>query len=515
MNKFSIYILAFSFLFSTTNCVTFFTPKKQRNIVITSYDTGTDIILTNNQIRNRQEIISGNDSIVTTLKRDMIMKEVKIQKAGHKDKNDVIFQTKWNPVLLADIAVPFVGLIGFLIDGGGTKWKSYNKRYEFGPLEVLPYRKENQKYLFINETSVQIKEGDTIGTYFPKYKYYVKKKEGIKETSDENITYENTIFTEDLNNLLVDYHFTDTNNIIIPNNVNSLFINASIDKVNLSKVNTVVNGGSKMFYDLVLQMSWTFEDSYGNKLITKKTSSRSDRFSNEAEFEDIVYDALEYALIDLLKLSEVNELLTYSDLSNNINSEKETILIAKPKPGNSMKEHIKAGVTIKTQDGFGSGFLISSNGYIITNYHVTAPHKEVEVFLSDNKKLNGKVERFDPLHDLALIKISPTDIHSLPLNILKDINVGNEVYAIGTPENIELGQTISKGIISAERNSDGCVYIQTDASLNHGNSGGPLVNKEGLVLGVVNAGYKGIGIEGIGFAIPAYYIFERLNIKYK
>ncbi|MDQ5929263.1 MAG: serine protease Do, partial [Bacteroidota bacterium] len=93
------------------------------------------------------------------------------------------------------------------------------------------------------------------------------------------------------------------------------------------------------------------------------------------------------------------------------------------------------------------------------------------------------------------------------------VNSGDDIFVIGTPKTIELGQTISKGIISGYRENEGIKLLQTDASINGGNSGGPMITKAGKLIGIVNAKFSGIGIEGIGFAIPAEFLISSLNIK--
>jgi serine protease Do len=92
------------------------------------------------------------------------------------------------------------------------------------------------------------------------------------------------------------------------------------------------------------------------------------------------------------------------------------------------------------------------------------------------------------------------------------VELADKVYVLGTPADITLGQTISSGIISAQRNFFGRDYYQTDARLNGGNSGGALMNESGELIGVVCSKISGLGIEGVGFVIPAKYIFERLKI---
>ena len=172
-----------------------------------------------------------------------------------------------------------------------------------------------------------------------------------------------------------------------------------------------------------------------------------------------------------------------------------------------------------TSRSLGSGFIISDDGYILTNYHVVAGADEVKVKLSDSREFKATVKGWDDKLDLALVKISTKD--HLPVAKLGDSDkteVGEWVIAIGNP--FGLGQTVTAGIVSAKERVIGSGpyddYIQTDASINPGNSGGPLINTSGEVIGINTAIVA--GGQGIGFAIPinmAKNIISQLKEKGK
>jgi serine protease Do len=155
------------------------------------------------------------------------------------------------------------------------------------------------------------------------------------------------------------------------------------------------------------------------------------------------------------------------------------------------------------QQGVGSGFVISQDGYIVTNNHVVDDADQIKVKLSNGKEYAGKVVGRDPKTDLAVIKVEKTsDLHPLTLGNSEDLKVGSWVVAIGSPFGLE--QTVTAGIVSAKGRVIGSGpydnFIQTDASINPGNSGGPLVNMKGEVVGI-NTAIIPNG-QGIGFAIP-------------
>ncbi len=155
------------------------------------------------------------------------------------------------------------------------------------------------------------------------------------------------------------------------------------------------------------------------------------------------------------------------------------------------------------QRGIGSGFVISSDGYILTNNHVVEEADQIKVKLSNGNEYKGKVVGRDPKTDLALLKIEGApDLHPLNLGNSEEMKVGNWVVAVGSPFGLE--QTVTAGIVSAKGRVIGSGpydnFIQTDASINPGNSGGPLINMKGEVVGI-NTAIVAQG-QGIGFAIP-------------
>ena len=155
------------------------------------------------------------------------------------------------------------------------------------------------------------------------------------------------------------------------------------------------------------------------------------------------------------------------------------------------------------QQSLGSGFIISSDGYIVTNNHVVAEADEIKVKLYDDKEYDAKVVGTDPKTDLALIKVDAKGLAYLELGDSDSLEVGSWVVAIGSPFGLE--QTVTAGIVSAKGRIIGSGpyddFIQTDASINPGNSGGPLLNLAGEVVGI-NTAIVASG-QGIGFAIPS------------
>jgi S1-C subfamily serine protease len=165
------------------------------------------------------------------------------------------------------------------------------------------------------------------------------------------------------------------------------------------------------------------------------------------------------------------------------------------------------------QQALGSGFVIDKAGHIVTNYHVVQGARSVRVSFSDNESLKARIVGVDPSTDVAVLKVDASSraLTPLPLGNSDDVRVGDSVVAIGNP--FGLDRTVTSGIVSALQRPiqapNGFTIdhvIQTDAALNHGNSGGPLINAQGNVIGVnsqIETGSTGAqGNVGVGFAVP-------------
>jgi serine protease Do len=153
--------------------------------------------------------------------------------------------------------------------------------------------------------------------------------------------------------------------------------------------------------------------------------------------------------------------------------------------------------------GVGSGFIISSDGYVMTNHHVVEGADEIYVTLTDKRELRGKLIGSDQRTDVALVKIDATNLPKVNIGDSDKLRVGEWVLAIGSP--FGLDNTVTAGIVSAiaRETGDYLPFIQTDVAVNPGNSGGPLINVSGQVVGINSQIYSRTGgFMGISFAIP-------------
>jgi len=179
-----------------------------------------------------------------------------------------------------------------------------------------------------------------------------------------------------------------------------------------------------------------------------------------------------------------------------------------------VEDSIKSVVTIRTNVGQGAGFIITNEGYIVTNAHVLADEQgrltsDIKAVTHEQKIIDANFIGFDGELDIALLKISG-DYNELILGDSEDIQIGEKVIAIGNPLGLQF--SVSQGIVSAVHRpgiNKIEAYIQTDAALNPGNSGGPLINTQGKVIGINN--FKRGSGENLGFALESNYIEETIN----
>jgi serine protease Do len=160
------------------------------------------------------------------------------------------------------------------------------------------------------------------------------------------------------------------------------------------------------------------------------------------------------------------------------------------------------------REGQGSGVIVDQAGFILTNYHVVSGARSIEVQLSDGRRVQASVVGADDLTDLAVLKIELPDLIAAEWGDSDELEVGDLVWAVGSPFGFD--RSITFGIVSAKARRRGSLYqeyLQTDAAVNPGNSGGPLVNIKGEVVGI-NAAIVGPAYQGVSFAIPSNLAHE-------
>ena len=175
-----------------------------------------------------------------------------------------------------------------------------------------------------------------------------------------------------------------------------------------------------------------------------------------------------------------------------------------------VEDVVRSVVSIATDVSQGSGFFVHDDGYVVTNHHVIDGATQLSIFTSDNQVLGASLVGVDVSKDIALLKTDSTDYEGVQVADSENVQVGSKVIAIGNP--LGLSFTVTEGIVSATDRigpNGLAAYIQTDVSLNPGNSGGPLINKQGEVIGVNN--FKVADGESLGFALESDVLVETVN----
>lgn len=180
-----------------------------------------------------------------------------------------------------------------------------------------------------------------------------------------------------------------------------------------------------------------------------------------------------------------------------------------------LKDVLQSVLTIRAGGSVGSGVLISPDGWAITAGHVVSGVKEVIVRMYSGLEITAAVVRIDHQQDVALIRLPGRGYPSVRVATAGAPDVGTDVFAVGAPAGEDLAFSVTKGVISGFREWQGKRYIQTDAALNPGNSGGPLFTSDGSVIGVVSWKISAQGFEGIAFGVPIQALTERLRILWE
>ena len=493
-----------------TSCATILNPRHQKITIHTSSSDSKVYV-------NDQMVGTGKD-VTTKMKRNIEVKQVRIENDGFKPMYKVHFQDHKSALNILTW-VPF-GILFYppFFDMGDKAYDYPKELAATDKMLAIKKREDNEKYVYLKNTAFDVKKEDI--------KYNLVKHKNIKKTqkkpkdngkAKEDLKFDNTVFTDAVNEMLEKYNFVDTTNTIFKSKTNTLYISSKITKLQFNNVYASVGRFTQFYLITKMDVEWEIFDLYNqskHKQLFKEVASGefSYSFNGDQTSKNSLQDALTESFFKFLATKEVQQLIKKE---NEEDIKMEKLKIIRPAVVSNLEDAMEATVTIKTKDGHGSGCFISTDGYIITNFHVVAGTSDkITVINKEGKEFPAKLIRKNEFSDLALIKIEGTSAKAFTLPQTKNYKIGDDIFAIGTPKSIELGQSLSKGIISGFRTHEKNNWIQTDASVNGGNSGGALVSKSGEFIGVVNAKVFGLGVEGLGFSIPAETILTDLSLVY-
>ncbi len=407
------------------------------------------------------------------------------------------------------------GTVGWLLIFFGH-WKTFDGTYNLPALEKVPSMKkaDSAKKVYIKNVSISIPQDSMIEYYYKSDKEFKSGKLLRKDNLEGSIKARHTVFRDSLNDYLMRWNYIDTTKGFF----SFVYKSACYIRCNINGLTINTIGNTTVFR---VRSEWKLYGVTGDKEIYRTTLTGEARQENfyvsDFMVSSMMTTALAHSLTQFLDLDTVSHCLSSRTANMKGMTDWDTLWFSSSGRATNLQEAVKAVVTVKVPDGHGSGCIISSDGYLITNYHVIADDTtdEVKIITSDGDSLKAKYVRSNTSYDLALFKMEkPGPYKFFGANLSTDINVGTEVYAIGTPTDIALGQTMTRGIISSKRKIGDRTLIQTDVSINPGNSGGGLVDSQGMLQGIVNASLIRYGVQGIGFAIPAHYIQDALKVKF-
>jgi S1-C subfamily serine protease len=536
-----------------TSCASIFLPKKHR---IEMRTTNPESVV----YLNNEEIGKG-PLVKTKIKKNGLSQQIVVQTPGYKDNHIALVQNKRPAAYWPLYMLNFLNFYGLFVDHMGPKGVNYQREIELKPSKKLVYKTTNDKYIDISDIQIDFKNKYTdiedievpYATDEKELEKRIQTRDSRKESNDKKneierskskakklvekdkkeLFLEDTKFTNAIYKTLKQTGFVDTVNTFFSDYNNTLVIEGKISKVYYYKVDAIMNS----YHKCKIYITWLIKNNFNeilDSIVTKEYSGEFSNFYSNNPYlnatrirssEDAVKSAVEMLgdAVDnsYLGLYENPIFLKYTKTETDFKNHDPLLKINPSKEIEKISDKSDAGkacVIIKTKDGHGSGFAISSDGYILTNYHnvcskINNKLNSFKVITFDGKEIEGKVVRFNKFRDLALIKVDNSFEKVFQLENIKSFKNLQEVLTIGAPKSVELGQSVSMGMISNERKINNNNLLQLNMSVNFGNSGGPIFESSGKLHGVVVSKLVGKNTEGISFAIPAYLISEYLNIS--
>jgi len=273
------------------------------------------------------------------------------------------------------------------------------------------------------------------------------------------------------------------------------------------------------YNEAVVYVEWQLFDAFQKQIVFEHSTEGFAKMSPRTK--PAVFEAFNNALRNLLADNAFVETLKRAEPSQMASIPEDDLLLIKTSTStpvtlpDQMGAVLPCVVTVRVGSTLGSGFIVSPSGYAITAAHVVSGVDEAQLVFNSGLTLTASVVKIDNHQDIALLKLPGSGHKCLELALTESPQLGSEIFAIGTPYSEELSFSVTRGIVSGLRDFNGIPYIQTDASLSPGNSGGPLLNDLGQVVGVVSWKIAAPGFEGLAFGVPISAIEESLHVSFE
>ena len=477
----------------------------------------------------------GVDSVQLVLANAEPYHLVRFERDGHLPDVVPVLPSRRNPLKWLDAGLTLAGIVGIaagipgdqtgLIVGGfftafyngiGLLFPPklvYDQRLDGPDLIALPVHAKGQPQVDMHTVDLAIDSGRYEWTYYEDFNAYLHGENQYASGDEDEVKLTDSNLDSEPRTLLIDQGFLPESRALFDDNTNRSELSCTIEHVMEHRA------GGMLRYDV--GTAWAIHNPYAMATDTVRmtTSSAWSGFViGEGLRRDLLSDGVTRGLVRVLQGD--TDLQWEAEAARDVEAEWKAdwdTLSLQPKFGGERRisETLDAVVTITSEDGHGSGCILDANGWIVTNHHVvddtTANH---EVHFSDGRSLPAEVVRWDPVVDVALLKVDSTGLNTLALRPAEQpIDIGDPVYAVGTPYDQGLDATVTRGIISSRRGKGMKQRLQTDVPISPGNSGGALLDENGRWVGVVNAKLVAFDVDGIGFAIPVDALPRALGLE--
>ncbi len=513
--KKSFFAIALGLVLVLNSCMLLFSPKKQ-NIQLNTSHKDTEI--SEGGVR-----VGKGDSVIYTLnKLTGPIHQVDVSLKGHKTSHQVIHPKGRNPIIYP-VQILYLPLLFLpsIVDMGSSFPFNYHKKITLTELTELPKYDASGKRIYLDGVFI---DEDLIADNSFKVNLRHRKEDVLTEIAAADADGKANDLNENLlnsdlraSNLAIHQYlresgYMDTVNKVFKDNNNTISIEGKLTKYTRYSIRVKA---FESFYKAKGEVVWYLRNNFNEIFDSIIRTDYSDDFLRNYN-QTIISDIFQNSYVQLLKSDEFKE---KTRLNNDFTVKEDVLSISKAQQVvHNVIEAQQASVVVKTKSGHGSGFAISNDGYLLTNYHVIAGEvigdsNEIWIQQADGGKLKAELVRFNQYRDIALLKVDSTFSKAFQLGNLKEHKPFQEVYTIGAPMYSELLKSYQKGTISNDRSAFGIDFIQVSMAINGGNSGGPLFDNTGKLHGIIVSKLIGFSTEGIGFAIPSSKVSEYLNIK--